>query len=152
MAKRFLFLLFPILLLVSCEKQQVSHYRYLNTAVTRVDFTNKSVFYYGYCDFNKVLCDDTKSFSVSYNFRGGVDLYMVFNKNDKRIGIIDHGLGSTTYSDTLLFYKMEITNSNYREEINKMFQNSNVGIIRISNNPELEKEWYNEKETRVTYE
>lgn len=142
---------FSILGLASCANQNITCYQFEDVIVTRVDYNNKSVFYYGHCNFNRGLCDSSRSFSVQYNFRGGIDLHMVFKKDDKRIGIIDYGLGYATYNDSVLFYRIKTSNSYLREEREAMFQDSNIGIIHISNNADLEKQWYNEEKSRVSY-
>lgn len=146
------FFFLQVLGLISCDKQNIRCYKFENMVVTRIDYNNKSIFHYGYCNWKKKLCDSTKTFDVEYNFRGGIDLYLVFKKNDKKIGIIDHGLGITTISNPDLFYKMNIKNPHYKVTVEKMMQDSSIGIIRISNNRDLEEKWYNEEKSRVSYE
>ena len=135
----------------SCKTKNVSYYEFQNIHITRVDFPNKSIFYFGKCGCIEPKCDSSISFSIEYNFRGGIDIYLILRPRDNKVEIIDHGLGLLKINDTSKFYKLNIKNSYYKEEVKKLFLNEEIGIIRISNNQQMEEEWQKEKNGRVLH-
>lgn len=143
-----LFLL--LFLFVSCDNPMITKYRFEKQTITRVDYYRKTLIFNGDCDLKNELCDTSKALKLTYNFRGGIDIYLIFKRGDSRIGVINQGDAILTINDTSLFYNYpDIPNPYYRDELKKMFDDKSLGIIRLSNSDSLQTLWNSDYNGRV---
>jgi uncharacterized lipoprotein YajG len=140
-----------VILFASCNNQDVIHYSYNGTTITRVSEDGLTKFYYGNLD--KKQTDTVSSYIKAeyFGFNNGMSIFVVFKKNND-VEFINNGdrILSEIGKKNIHVYISEYSNSIYDSVIAKYKRK--YAVIRLSDGIDFERKCSISDSTKVQVE